>query len=108
MPIILQASLIDASNAETVVASSNDEEPKVSGGVRLVWVHWNYRRKGVATALLDALRRNLVYGYTIPKVEIAFSSPTTSGRALAARYLGESEFLFYQAAPQQEVCGRAK
>lgn len=88
---------LDPAQPSVVVAQGGLEAKKqvAEAGVKLIWSHWNHRRRGVATALLDAVRRNLCYGYTVPKAKCAFSTPTTSGRALATRYLEAEDIFFY-------------
>jgi len=88
------AQRLDPSQPAVVIALEDKKETAVAG-IKLIWSHWGYRRRGVATALLEAVRRNICYGYTVPKGKCAFSTPTTSGRALATRYLGIKDVLFY-------------
>eukprot|EP00049_Salpingoeca_infusionum_P013307 m.248172 g.248172 ORF g.248172 m.248172 type:complete len:235 (+) comp15409_c0_seq2:225-929(+) len=64
-------------------------------GIRLVWVHPSMRRKGVATQLLDTARQRAIYGCSIPKMMLAFSSPTLDGARLARQYTGQQDFLVY-------------
>jgi GNAT superfamily N-acetyltransferase len=64
-------------------------------GVAQVWVHPEYRRRGVARALLDAARTCAVYAYVVPAREVAFSNPTGDGQALAAAYCGGAGWLVY-------------
>lgn len=59
-------------------------------GVAQIWVHPDYRRSGVATALLDAARGHAVYAYRVPSERLAFSAPTRAGEALARAYLAAS------------------
>lgn len=64
-------------------------------GVSQVWVHPDFRRRGVASRLLDTARKHLVYGCTVPTERVAFSQPTEAGWAFAARYTGTERFLIY-------------
>lgn len=64
-------------------------------GVAQVWVAGAVRRRGVARALLDAARSHAVYGYTVPRSELAFSQTTATGALLAADYSGRPDFLVY-------------
>merc|ERR1712166_512148 len=59
-------------------------------------VHWKHRRKHVASRLLDALRETLVFGCTLRHAELAFSAPTTSGRALAEKYIQSKQVWIYE------------
>ena len=68
-------------------------------GVRGVWVAPSHRRRGIATALLDAARARAV-AYTVvgQRRLVVFSQPTDAGggRALARSYAGDGgRFLSY-------------
>eukprot|EP00913_Durusdinium_trenchii_P021852 g20533.t1 len=64
-------------------------------GVALVWVRRRERRRGLATALVDCLRR-LNGGATV-----AFSQPTDLGFAFATRYSRQQRFDSPMVGPQQ-------
>ncbi|CAG8483584.1 854_t:CDS:2 [Scutellospora calospora] len=64
-------------------------------GINRVWVSKPYRRKGVATKLLDIVREKFVYGCILRPNDLAFSQPTGDGQAFAAKYTGTIEFLVY-------------
>ncbi|CAG8477669.1 4353_t:CDS:2 [Paraglomus occultum] len=64
-------------------------------GISRIWVSRQYRRKGIATKLLDLVRKNYIYGCCLGRLAIAFSQPTGDGKALATNYTGTSEFLVY-------------
>jgi N-acetyltransferase len=67
-----------------------------AAGVRAVWVAPGARRRGAASALLDAARGALgAAGAPLPHHLLAFSQPTQAGRALAERYVGTQSFLVY-------------
>jgi N-acetyltransferase len=70
------------------------ESEKAVLGINRMWVSLHYRRKKVATRMLDAIRAHHEGG--IPKELIAFSDPSPSGRKFAERYLGTQTFLVYQ------------
>lgn len=55
-------------------------------GIHQMWVHHKFRSLGIASTLVDAARSKMVFGYTIPVHELAFSSPTESGVRFAVRY----------------------
>ncbi|RKP20183.1 hypothetical protein ROZALSC1DRAFT_21631 [Rozella allomycis CSF55] len=59
-------------------------------GISRVWVSKSYRRKGVATKMLDALRSSFALGMKLDKANLAFSQPTTDGSMLAQSYAGEN------------------
>jgi len=95
--------------AETTAAETTTEtETTTAGavgaalGVRGVWVAPSYRRRGIATALLDAARaRAVAYTVVTRRALVAFSQPTDAGggEALARRYAssesGDGGFLSY-------------
>lgn len=57
-------------------------------GVALIWVRKAERRRGLATALVDAARCHLagLGEPPVPSEEVAFSQPTDLGRAFAGHY----------------------
>ncbi|EJU00240.1 hypothetical protein DACRYDRAFT_68483, partial [Dacryopinax primogenitus] len=57
-------------------------------GVSRLWTSAQHRKKGIATVLLDAACRRTVYGCELdPRAgHVAFSQPTTSGRAVMMRW----------------------
>ena len=57
-------------------------------GISRIWTSTGHRNEGVATALLDCVAANFLYGLTIPKNQIAFSQPTESGGRLARKWFG--------------------
>jgi ribosomal protein S18 acetylase RimI-like enzyme len=56
-------------------------------GIHQIWVHSKFRRQGIASLLVDALREKMVYGLVIPREHVAFSSPTLAGAAFARKYV---------------------
>jgi ribosomal protein S18 acetylase RimI-like enzyme len=65
-------------------------------GISRIWVHRSFRRRGIATALLDTARSTLVYGFVFPKQQVAFSQPTIDGKLLALRYTGTPDLMVYE------------
>lgn len=55
-------------------------------GIYQMWVHEQFRGLGIASMLVDAARAKMVFGYTVPVHELAFSSPTEWGVRFAQRY----------------------
>lgn len=53
-------------------------------GVRKIWVAHDWRRKGIASAMLDAARLNLLYGVVLRLDDVAFTATTTAGAKFAA------------------------
>jgi N-acetyltransferase len=68
---------------------------KVNVGVSRMWVHDNHRKLGIATKLMDSLRKSFIFGYIIPKEMVAFSQPTNLGAIFALNYLNNNQFLVY-------------
>ena len=94
------------SEAYTVLAPSADEadggvlrhdgvpRPALCG-ISYIWTDRQHRRRGVARALLEAVRRHFAMGFEVPVAQLAFSQPTAAGRHLAAAYAGDDAFLVY-------------
>ncbi|CAI2172947.1 19249_t:CDS:2 [Funneliformis geosporum] len=64
-------------------------------GISRLWVKKDYRRKKVASKLLDHVRKNFIYGCEIKPSEVAFSQPSGDGKSFATNYTGTREFLVY-------------
>lgn len=86
--------------------NSNNKEDKISNssldkisyplcGIRRLWVAAKHRRRGVATALLDCVLKNLIYLTHIPRSHVAFSEPTASGADFAVKFVGREDFIIY-------------
>ncbi|KAK6231933.1 hypothetical protein SCA6_002006 [Theobroma cacao] len=65
-------------------------------GIRAIWVTPSNRRKGIATQLLEAVRKSFCMGFVIEKSQLAFSQPSSEGQALASNYIGTGSFLVYK------------
>ena len=80
-----------------VLSSSSFERSKASVeamvGIRKLWVHERFRKKGIATRLVNAIRLKFVFGMVIPVEKIAFSSPTMAGMKFAHHYVLSSSAL---------------
>ncbi|KAK9244470.1 ESCO1/2 acetyl-transferase-domain-containing protein [Lipomyces tetrasporus] len=61
------------------------QETLIMGISRIYTVH-SARRTGVARALLDAARRNFVYGLEVTKDRVGWSQPSESGGRVAMRW----------------------
>ncbi|XP_057466822.1 LOW QUALITY PROTEIN: protein CHROMOSOME TRANSMISSION FIDELITY 7-like [Actinidia eriantha] len=66
-------------------------------GIRAIWVTPCNRRKRIASHLLDAARKTFVMGVVLERSQLAFSQPTSAGKALASSYTGTASFLVYKA-----------
>ena len=55
-------------------------------GIRQIWVDKAYRRHGVATLMLDNIRRYHTFGHNYDLSSLAFSQPTLDGKNFAFSY----------------------
>jgi len=90
-----QRRVADQQGMGRVVLCSKTAVPAVCG-VRGIWVSCSERRKGIASQLLDAMRKTFLFGLTLETSQCAFSQPTSDGQAFAARYCCNPTFLVYQ------------
>ncbi|CAG8595667.1 10092_t:CDS:2 [Ambispora leptoticha] len=88
------SSKVGARDAGSAIFCSTKKIPAVCG-ISRIWVSKNYRRKRIATKLLDLVRNKFIYGCNLKHGSIAFSQPTVDGKALATHYTGTNEFLIY-------------
>lgn len=77
------------------IMCENEAIPAVCG-IRAIWVTPLNRRKGIASLLLDAVRTSFCGEIVLEKSQLAFSQPTSAGRALASNYFGTASFLVYR------------
>ncbi|CAF1711898.1 hypothetical protein Bca4012_007866 [Brassica carinata] len=78
------------------IVCEEEAKPAVCG-VRAIWVSPSNRRKGLATQLLDTARESFSNGCVLEKSQLAFSQPSSLGRAFGFNYFGTSSFLVYKA-----------
>eukprot|EP00117_Sycon_ciliatum_P024574 scpid77411/ scgid0089/ N-acetyltransferase ESCO1; CTF7 homolog 1; Establishment factor-like protein 1; Establishment of cohesion 1 homolog 1 len=74
------------------------EAAPVVCGVSRIWVTSDFRRKGIATRMLDCLRKNFFSGFSnqvVEKQQVAFTTPTESGQAFAKSYMHGESVLVY-------------
>jgi len=64
-------------------------------GISRIWVHQQYRRQGIATALLDTVRNTFIYSVSVKKDRMAVTQPSSEGRLFATHYFGTGEFLIF-------------
>ncbi|XP_043251345.1 N-acetyltransferase ESCO1 [Colletes gigas] len=77
---------LDCCTAESVPAKC---------GINVIWTDMKYRRQGIASKLVDILRSQFYYGYILSLDDIAFSSPTVSGKIFAEKYTKTKNFKVY-------------
>ncbi|KDO70603.1 hypothetical protein CISIN_1g031081mg [Citrus sinensis] len=98
--VIKRASSVHSSNAvdekhNGTIMCENEAVPAVCG-IRAIWVTPSNRRKGIASLLLDAVRRSFCGEIVLEKSQLAFSQPSSAGKALASNYFGTASFLVYR------------
>jgi hypothetical protein len=84
----------------------NQEEEKArrfAFGVRYIWVHQSYRKRGFAATLLDTARHHFVYSYTVDMKEIAFTQLTMEGFQFASKYLKSASVPCYGSTVENTV-----
>lgn len=67
-------------------------------GVNKFWTLRKERRKGYGKMLLDAARENFIFGYMIPRVQLAWTQTTEEGAKYAKTYMqneAEYDYLTY-------------
>ncbi|XP_062506239.1 N-acetyltransferase ESCO2-like [Corticium candelabrum] len=70
-------------------------------GVNRLWVCSKCRLRAVATRLMDCARQKFIYGMFLHKDQLAFSDPTSDGRAFATKYFSTPSFLVYRKQQEQ-------
>ncbi|XP_032663897.1 N-acetyltransferase ESCO2 [Odontomachus brunneus] len=64
-------------------------------GINVVWTAMSHRRQGIATKLVNTLRAKFFYGYVMSLDDIAFSTPSPSGKIFAEKYTKTRNFKVY-------------
>ncbi|KAI9917588.1 hypothetical protein PsorP6_012493 [Peronosclerospora sorghi] len=64
-------------------------------GICQLWVHPSFRRRNIATRLVDVVREKSIYGMRIAKNLVAFAQPTQNGLQFAQTYVVPGEVLIY-------------
>ncbi|PHT59059.1 hypothetical protein CQW23_01422 [Capsicum baccatum] len=64
-------------------------------GIRAIWVTPSNRRKHIASYLLDAARESFCKDLVLKRSELAYSQPTSVGRAFISSYTNSDSFLVY-------------
>jgi len=84
----------EGAEGSRVYCCSEAGEPTMAG-VSRVWTLADHRRRGVASALVDAMRSTFFADKYLQERDFAFSDPTVHGINFASRYIGHSSFLVY-------------
>ncbi|XP_006348475.1 protein CHROMOSOME TRANSMISSION FIDELITY 7-like isoform X1 [Solanum tuberosum] len=64
-------------------------------GIRAIWVTPSNRRKHIASYLLDAVRESFCKDLGLKRSELAYSQPTSAGKAFISSYTRSTSFLIY-------------
>lgn len=67
----------------------------VTCGVSRIWVLKDFRRKKIATNLVDCMRSSFYANHYLKEAEFAFSDPTLHGIEFARKYCNNLQFLVY-------------
>uniref|UniRef100_M4BJJ1 N-acetyltransferase domain-containing protein n=1 Tax=Hyaloperonospora arabidopsidis (strain Emoy2) TaxID=559515 RepID=M4BJJ1_HYAAE len=94
------STLANANNEESCVAESGAVTASTYShtalvGVCQLWVHPLFRRKCIATRMVDVVREKSIYGMHVAKNLIAFAQPTRNGLQFAKKYVEPCEMLMY-------------
>lgn len=73
----------------------SEETYPVKVGISRLWVHAEHRRDGIASVLVDTLRRSYSFGMILKIDDIAFSAPTEDGKQFATKYCQRQDYLVY-------------
>jgi len=68
---------------------------QVLAGISRIWVLADYRRKGVASRMVDCMRVGFFVDRYLAEKDFAFSDPTLNGIEFASKYIGHKRFLVY-------------
>jgi ESCO1/2 acetyl-transferase len=74
----------------------DDRPSKATLGVRQIWVHSGFRRKSLASSLVDAARKSFIFGSVVMRSHTAYSQPTTDGLNFALSYSQKSTIWSYK------------
>ncbi|XP_051131250.1 protein CHROMOSOME TRANSMISSION FIDELITY 7-like isoform X2 [Andrographis paniculata] len=81
-------------NSDGVILCKEEAIPALCG-IRAIWVTTANRRKHIASTLLDAVKKSFCTGLILNDTQVAFSQPTSLGKALISSYTRTGSFLVY-------------
>lgn len=87
---LVTAEVIDCGYALQSNFERSTHPRKAMIGVHHMWVHSKFRKQGIATRLVDAVREKMIFGLVVPPELVAFSSPTEAGVKFAKRYVNQA------------------
>ncbi|XP_075210493.1 N-acetyltransferase ESCO2-like [Lycorma delicatula] len=79
---------------EEIDICSEDSFP-VKCGISRIWTHPIHRRQGIASRLVDTMRKSFFFSYYLSMDDFAFSAPTEDGKYFAKKYTNKSDYLIY-------------
>lgn len=86
---------INVEDGKQALCCSTESEPAFCG-INRVWTCVAYRRKRIATRLLECVCGHYYYGHVLTPSQVAFSDPTPVGIKLACSFNSNSSFLVYK------------
>ncbi|KAG8376817.1 hypothetical protein BUALT_Bualt09G0103300 [Buddleja alternifolia] len=87
----------EESSHDGMILCEDDALPALCG-IRAIWVTPSNRRKHIASYLLDAVRKSFCKDVILDHTQLAFSQPTSLGKALISSYTRTGSFLVYTTA----------
>ncbi|CAG9759680.1 unnamed protein product [Ceutorhynchus assimilis] len=77
------------------VSMCSKEPYPIKCGISHIWVRASFRKQGIATAMMDAVKCSFFTGYVLSNNDIALTAPTIAGAAFAEKYFKTSNYLIY-------------
>jgi len=90
---LLPAKMILSDCVSSKIAAESAQRTML--GIRIMWVHTDYRRSKVAHNMLDIIRRSFFYGRVLSVDEVSFSEPTDDGYRFASFYCNRTSIWTY-------------
>jgi len=72
-----------------------EKSQPVKCGISRIWVLAEYRRKKIATGLVNAMKSSFFLNHYLKDDEFAFSDPTLNGISFASNFMKRNQFLVY-------------
>ena len=87
----------DVGSLDPDTLHTSPDAVEVAGiGISQMWVHSQWRRRGIGRHQLERIARYGMYGRPLQPHQLAFSQPTRAGRALASAVSKRPDFLVYR------------
>jgi len=81
-------------DSEKLYCCTEKSQP-VKCGISRIWVLAEYRRKKIATGLVNAMKSSFFLNHYLKDDEFAFSDPTLNGISFASNFMKRNQFLVY-------------